>query len=169
MVWQLVFLVLLGVGLASVFVQNLTVTQQTISLAFFGETFTTTLRTAALILAGGWVLMLIGGMLDLAGANASAERYRTMLHDRELELARVKAEAYDRGRGQEDHLRGRLDVMDRHLAYLRERIDTLLRVTELPEEVRPAVSSEGLPERPIEAPIDVRAEEQTEIRREVRR
>ncbi|MDQ7829196.1 MAG: hypothetical protein QN122_01440 [Armatimonadota bacterium] len=143
MVWQLVFLLVLAAGLAVVMLQNPAVLQQAVTLTLAGTALSVRLRDLLLVAAGGWVLMLLGGLFDMLSYQAERARLQRLVADRDRELAAVKAEVYDRDRGLTTDLRTRLDTVDQELRLLRARVEDVLRMTELQQELTPPVRPEG--------------------------
>lgn len=143
MVWQLVFLLVLAAGLAVVMLQNPAVLQQAVTLTLAGTALSVRLRDLLLVAAGGWVLMLLGGLFDMLSYQAERARLQRLVADRDRELAAVKAEVYDRDRGWTTDLRTRLDTVDQELRLLRARVEDVLRMTELQQELTPPVRPEG--------------------------
>lgn len=143
MVWQLVFLLVLAAGLAVVMLQNPAVLQQAVTLTLAGTALSVRLRDLLLVAAGGWVLMLLGGLFDMLSYQAERARLQRLVADRDRELAAVKAEVYDRDRGVATDLRTRLDTVDQELRLLRARVEDVLRMTELQQELTPPVRPEG--------------------------
>lgn len=120
---QVVVLLVLFVGIAVAMAQSPQVLGQSLTLTLGDRFVTLDVRAILLVFAGALLFLWLAGLADVWTARRDTRAYRRALAARDDELARLKAEAFDRDRPLLADVRARLDAVEADMRDLGGRVE----------------------------------------------